>query len=229
MSIVSPLVDASNPRSFSNRMRSRRHRLFEQWTEGIRKPIRILDIGGTREFWERRGWSERQDVHITLLNLFAQDSNSPNFRTTVGDATDLSRFDSGSFDVVFSNSVIEHLFSWNRQLAMAAEVERVGRRYWVQTPNYWFPMEPHFHIPGWQWLPLTIRKAWIRRRRCGGRGPYPDAEAAERCVREVRLLTQRELRMAFPRGTLIAEGFFGLTKSFVVAGGFPEADGVRSF
>src|SRR5690606_17235646 len=121
--------------------------------ESLPRPLRVLDIGGTVSFWEQRGWTECKDVAITLVNLAQEESPYENVTSLRGDATDLREFADQSMDVVFSNSVIEHLFDRKSQAAMAKEVVRVGRDYWVQTPNLWFPMEPHFQVPGWQWLP----------------------------------------------------------------------------
>lgn len=218
---IRTLADGKDPGSFSNRMRTRRFRVFEDLVGELKRPLRMLDVGGTNEFWEQRGWAGRDDVNITLLNLSAPPKKWQNIDGIAGDATDLSRYPDGTFDVVFSNSVIEHLFTHDRQVAMAREVGRVGRCYWVQTPNYWFPMEPHFHVLGWQWLPESARVGLLRRRRCGWRGPCPDREKARDLVREVRLMTAGELRRAFPEGTVLRERLAGLTKSFVVARGFP--------
>jgi hypothetical protein len=106
---------------------------------------------------------------------------------------------------------------------MASEMRRVGRAFWMQTPNFWFPMEPHFHVPGWQWMPLGLRVAMIRRWRCGWRGPCPDPAGARKLVEELRLLRESEIRSIFPGATLIAERFCGLVKSWIAIGGFPNA------
>jgi hypothetical protein len=179
-------------------------------------------VGGTNEFWENRGWAGRDDVQIASLNLEAQAQKHENIQSLAGDATDLRQFSDHSFDIVFSNSVIEHLFTLEQQRRMAAEVQRVGKSFWVQTPNFWFPMEPHFHIPGWQWMPLELRIAIIQRRRCGWRGPCSDPEKARALVSEVRLMSGRELRSMFPKAMIVPERFGGLVKSWIVIGGFPN-------
>jgi Methyltransferase domain len=217
------LANGSDAGSFSNRMRSRRFELFESLVEPMPRPLRILDIGGTNEFWEQRGWADRDDVEIVTANLEAEEQLHENIHPVVADATDLSRYDDASFDITFSNSVIEHLFTYDAQAAMAREVQRVGKAYWVQTPNYWFPVEPHFLVPGWQWLPEQARIAMIRRRRLGWRGPCPEIEDARRAVGEIRLMTGKELATLFPKATLRPERFNGLTKSWIVTGGFPVA------
>jgi methyltransferase family protein len=213
--------DCSDPSSFANRMRAKRFELFETLVASIPKPIRIIDVGGTQGFWENRGWAGREDVEVTLVNLTAEPSRHKNILACEGDATNLSGYSDSCFDVAFSNSVIEHLFTLEKQKAMAREVQRVARAFWVQTPNYWFPVEPHFQIPGWQWLPESIRVGILRRHRCGRRGPYPSEEEARQAVCEIRLMTRRELARLFPNADIVAEKFFGFTKSWIVYHGFP--------
>jgi hypothetical protein len=213
------LADAGADGSFSNARRSRRFAAFSQLVDGLAarqdRPVRILDIGGTNSFWAQRGWTEREDVEIVLVNLEAEPRVRAKIEPRAGDATNLSEFRDQSFDVVFSNSVIEHLETFARQVAMAAEVKRLAPVYWVQTPNFWFPVEPHFLTPGWQWLPIRARVALLRRRRWGWRGPCPDPAEAQELVREVRLLRSPELRRLFPDATLEPERIGPLTKSFV--------------
>jgi hypothetical protein len=214
------LANVDDPASLSNRLRNQRFARFEALIAGFARPVRIIDIGGTSAFWERRGWAGRPDVHVTLVNLKADPSAHANITSLAGDATNLAGSADKSFDVAFSNSVIEHLFTQENQQAMAREVQRVARAFWVQTPNYWFPVEPHYHVLGWQWMPEGARVALLRRRRCGWRGPCPDIEQARRYVREVRLLTRRDLALLFPGATIVPERLLGLVKSWVVMGGF---------
>jgi hypothetical protein len=220
---IRQLADVSNPNSLSNRMRFRRFQLFESLVATLPRPLRILDVGGTNLFWENRGWVNRDDIQIVTLNLQTEPRPFSNIESVIGDATDLSQFADASFDIVFSNSVIEHLLTLENQLRMAAEVRRVGKAIWVQTPHFWFPIEPHFHVPGWQWLPTEVRVALIRRWRCGHRGPCADPVQARQLVTEVRLMTRAELRQAFPDADLVPERFAGLVKSWVVIYGFPKS------
>jgi hypothetical protein len=216
------VADVKDPGSVSNQMRSRRMAMFERLIAALPKPVRIVDIGGTTLFWEQRGWAGRDDVDITTINLEAEPARHANIRSRKGDATNMSEFADRAFDVAFSNSVIEHLFTFENQRKMALEVARVAGAYWVQTPNYWFPIEPHFHVPGWQWMPEGWRVALLRRRRCGWRGPCPDLEQARAMVQEVRLVDGREMRELFPGARIWRERVGGLTKSFVAVKGFGE-------
>ena len=101
------------------------------------------------------------DVEITLLNLTLVETDLPNVISIAGDATDLSDFADKSFDIAFSNSVIEHLFSFQNQQKMALEAQRVSRYHFIQTPNFWFPIEPHWVFPCFQFLP-KIRGCYVQ-------------------------------------------------------------------
>jgi len=218
--LIRRLADSDDPNSLANKLRTRRFLRFEALIAPLPRPVRILDVGGTNEFWENRGCGGRHDIQITTLNLAAEEQRHDNVKPLAGDATDLGRFGDRSFDVAFSNSVIEHLFTFDNQRRMASEIQRVGKAFWVQTPNFWFPLEPHFHVPGWQWMPVTMRVAVLRRWRCGWRGPCADLARARDQVREVRLMTKEELQALFPGATLIPEHFFGWVKSWIAIGGF---------
>lgn len=217
--LMRSLADAGATGSFSNSRRTRRFEAFTRILQGVldqgRRPVRILDMGGTNSFWEQRGLVGRGDVRVVLVNLEAEPRVHENIEPRAGDATNLSELGDDSFDVVFSNSVIEHLETFDRQAAMAAEVRRLAPIYWVQTPNFWFPVEPHFLTPAWHWLPVDLRVAMLRRRRWGWRGPCPDPDQARTLVREVRLMRSPELRRLFPDATLEAERIGPLVKSFV--------------
>jgi hypothetical protein len=218
------LADDGTSDSLSHRLRERRFLLFDRLVEAMPRPLRIIDLGGTNDFWERRGWAARDDVEITLVNLEAQEAKHPNILAVEGDATDLSEYGDASFDIAFSNSVIEHLFTLENQARMAAEVRRVATAYWVQTPNYWFPIEPHFLAPAWHWMPEDARVAILRRRGVGWAGRCPDPEFARRIVQEIRLMRRPELAALFPGARIVGERFGGLVKSWTVVSGFPQQD-----
>ena len=213
-------ADSNEPTSFANKLRAKRFRQFETLAARLPRPLRLLDVGGTNAFWENRGWHQRTDVEVLTLNLIAEERRHPNITPLAGDARNLAEFGDHSLDVVFSNSVIEHLFTFEDQRRMASEIQRVGKAFWVQTPNYWFPMEPHFHTVGWQWLPLPVRVSLIQRKAYGWRGPCPDPIKARRLVEEIRLLTRKELQELFPQSNIVAERFYGFVKSWIAVGGF---------
>ncbi len=213
------LADNRLPGSPANRFRKRRFRLFESLLEPLPRPVRILDVGGREDFWRQMGAVGTADLEISLLNL-TPDAAPGALPTVIGDAREMSRFGDREFDVVFSNSVIEHLGHLADQRRMAAEVRRVGARYFVQTPNRWFPIEPHFFFPGFQFLPLATRIALVRRFALGYHEALPDPADARRAVTEIRLLGAGELRELFPDARIHRERVLGTTKSLIAFGGW---------
>ena len=212
-------ADNRDPTSLAARLRRRRFALFEALLGRVPGPVRILDVGGTPEFWRVIGFS-RPNVSVTLLNQTPATTASDTIRAVVGDARDMREFGDREFDVVFSNSVIEHVGTFADQQAMASEVRRIGKRYFVQTPNKYFPIEPHFLFPGFQFLPVSIRAGMLARRDIGWYKKAPSYEDALKEVTAIRLLSEREFRTLFPEGRLGKERLFGLTKSFTAYHGW---------
>jgi len=168
-------------------------------------------------FWRTVPDEARRDLEVTLLNHAPASEPLPaGFRSLLGDARDLSRFADNAFDAVFSNSVIEHVGGPSDQLQMAHEVRRVGRLYYVQTPNRGFPIEPHFQFPIFQYLPESVQVALLQRFPLGWYDRISDAAEARTIARSIRLLSKRELQALFPDGAVWTEWFMGLPKSFVV-------------
>ena len=124
-------------------------------------------------------------------------------------------FEDGSFDVCFSNSTIEHVGSRSDQERFAAEVRRVGRGVYVQTPARSFPVEPHWYGLCIHWLPRRVQKRIARWVTLYGLVRKPGPEIVSHLVDEYRLLTFREMRRLFPDCEIRRERFAGLTKSFV--------------
>jgi hypothetical protein len=137
--------------------------------------------------------------------------------------------DDRSFDIVFSNSVIEHVGDHHDQLRMAEEVRRVGKRYFVQTPNKYFPIEPHFLFPFFQFLPLGLRVRLMQNFHLGWFPKTPERQKAREIVTGIRLLDRCEFRSLFPDATIYDEKVLGITKSFVAyAGWSAQADHLDS-
>uniref|UniRef100_Q021E4 Methyltransferase type 11 n=1 Tax=Solibacter usitatus (strain Ellin6076) TaxID=234267 RepID=Q021E4_SOLUE len=194
--------------------RKRRMRRFVREL-GITADTRVLDVGGTPETWEMLAPAPR----VTLLNTPRTKAELSRAQWWVaGDGRALP-FRDQSFDVVFSNSVIEHVGDSESQLRFAREIARVGHAYWVQTPNRWFPVEQHLLTPFIHWLPrtwqnwivprFTIWNALVR--------PTPDRRAfyLHHYLTEVRLLTASEFAALFPSARIIRERVLGWTKSLI--------------
>ena len=213
-------IDTTDARSLSTVLRGRRFQLFQRLFDSTPKPVRILDVGGTPEFWEMMGFSERTDAEITLLNLVELKRSSRRFTYIVGDARNLGMFSDYQFDVVFSNSVIEHVGGYLDQRKMVDEVKRVGKRYFVQTPNKHFPIEPHFFFPFFQFLPISVRAWLLNHVDLRWHKRMPNYQEAKREVEAVRLLTEDEFMRLFPEAVLYKERLLGLTKSMTAYHGW---------
>ena len=194
--------------------RWRRMQRFARELE-IGPETRVLDVGGTPETWEML----RERPRVTLLNTPRTKAEFPGAAWWVaGDGRALP-FRDGSFDVVFSNSVIEHVGDAASQLRFASEIARVGRAYWVQTPNRWFPVEQHLLTPLVHWLPKAWQRAMVPRFTVWAALLRPAADRRafylNHYLDEVRLLSATEVARLFPDGRLIRERFCGWTKSLV--------------
>lgn len=132
----------------------------------------------------------------------------------LGDGREMGCADA-SFDVCYSNSVIEHLFDFESQRRYAAEMRRVGRGIWVQTPARWFFLEPHLMTPFIHFLPRGIQRRLLRNFSVWGWLTRPSPRRVDAFLREVRLLTYREMRELFPDCRIERERFLGLTKAYI--------------
>ncbi len=209
------IANNRDEKSLSASMRKKRFAFFLSLIQPLPKPIKILDVGGEERFWEVMGMVDRPEMQITLFNIQATQVNHTNLKAFQGDATELSMFNDKSFDIVFSNSVIEHLESFGNQVRMANEVQRVGQNYFIQTPNKYFPIEPHFLFPFYQFFPRYLQVTLIRHFNLGWYTKIPDKQEANNLVSEHHLLGEREMRELFPQAKIYREKVLGLTKSIV--------------
>lgn len=223
MNFTRKIYDNARSDSLAAKMRRRRFAFFLQLLNTVPRPLTILDVGGRQRFWEVMNFSQEPGIHITLLNIEPAEINLANFVALTGDATCMDSFLDNQFDVVFSNSVIEHVGSFDKQKQMAREAQRVAQRYFIQTPNYYFPIEPHFLFIGFHWLPLEAR-AWLHSHfNLGWQKRIPDRKEAQESVAQVRLLRKKELLSLFPHCHLYEEKIMGITKSLIAYGGWDEA------
>jgi hypothetical protein len=181
---------------------------------------RILDVGGTPEIWGLL--RVPATTRVVLLNMPRADESRESAEAGLeyvhGDGCRLP-FADQSFDIVFSNSVIEHVGGVEAQTRFAREVARTGRGYWVQTPNRYFPIETHLltpfvHLLPRRWRAFIVRRftvwQWIRR---------PEAEEKrfyiEHFVSDIRLLSAQDMQGLFPDAVILRERFLGVTKSVI--------------
>jgi hypothetical protein len=199
--------------------RRRRFGLFLNLIDQIlltRKTCRILDIGGVPEYWENvRDIIGQRNCHVTLLNLTSHSVDSTFFESLVGDGRDIPWLTDKSFDLVHSNSVIEHVGRWQDMKAMAHEVRRLAPSYFVQTPYFWFPIEPHCATAFFHWMPRSIRVSMLMRRPRWHWGQAPDVDTAMQLIESAVLLDHQMLAALFPDAVIHRERLFCLTKSLI--------------
>jgi SAM-dependent methyltransferase len=175
------------------RARARRHERFFALT-GLQPGMRVVDVGcgalGLRGL--------EPGIDITGVDLVARPEYAGPF--VQADAAQRLPFDDAAFDLAYSSSVVEHVEP-ERRAAFAAEVKRVARGWFVQTPAWSFPIEPHALLPFAHWLAPTLRRPYWR---LGAAGAWED----------IHLLRRAELAALFGE-PILAERFGGVVKSWI--------------
>lgn len=195
-----------------SRFRKKRMAFFRD-TIDISNTSAVLDIGGTLDTWQLI----QEQPRLTLLNIdeaLDRDDYPPNVTFVLGSALNIP-FQNYSFDVAFSNSVIEHVYTWKNQKVFSSEVRRVARKIWVQTPAREFFLEPHLITPFVHWLPASWQKRLIRNFTVWGLITRPSRQEVDKFIREVRLLNHAEMEALFPDCTIYVEKWFGMPKSYI--------------
>lgn len=217
MKCMNSAKNFTNEKSMAYSFREKRMRLFFYLLgENFKnKDIKILDVGGSIVFWETFLPDEWANAQITILNLSIpkeKPQKLTNLHCVCGNATNMPEFQDKQFDVVFSNSVIEHVGTLRQQKMMADEMRRIGKFCFLQTPNRYFPIEAHLsNVPYFYFLPEFL-KIFILANDSGSK------EQARYNLDRIRLLNFAELSMLFPCYTIKREKYFGFTKSFMVYG-----------
>ena len=209
------LADNGDANSLASRLRANRFRLFAEMLRSVPGQVQILDVGGTIGMWQRHRSELPENIHVTLLNRgFEARPRLSYISYVAADAREMTIFPDRHFDICFSNSLIEHL-GVMEQVAVANEIRRVAKGYFVQTPNRYFPMEPHFLVPGWQFLPIWLRARLLQKRDFGWMKRVPDPALARESVDSIHLLTERGLRELFGDARIYREKIGPLTKSLI--------------
>jgi hypothetical protein len=196
-----------------------RKRKFEQFLRFIDPKTHetIADIGvNTEEYSATDNYLERHYLHPERITAVGQGDMSafsaryPNVKAVSGDGTALP-FSDATFDIAYSNAVIEHVGGYDAQLSFLRELRRIAHRGYLTTPNRHFPIELHTRVP---LLHLILpKRAFDAFLRCIGKdwatGNY------------MHLLSEYELRLLLDKAgltqsTLIRNRFFGVTMTFTV-------------
>ncbi len=142
---------------------------------------------------------------------------SGQFVEQIGDACDVASVGDNSFDIVHSNSTVEHVGDWNRVESFAREARRLAPSYYIQTPYYWFPLEIHNLLPFFHWLPEGIRAKILLHLRLGHFAQFThDMGEAMRFVQySSRLLDRAQMAYLFPDARIRFEWFGPFPKSLL--------------
>lgn len=199
-------------RSIGQRSRRRRAEQLLEFFPDL-SDMTVLDLGGGADFWDR---SLVRPARVVGLNPEVRSTEDFDWYThVVGDACDPpDEVRAMSFDLVFSNSTIEHVGGIERRQRFASAVRSIAPAHWVQTPNRYFPVEPHFLFPGFQFLPARARARIVRHWPLVHTRSEDPGEALE-VVLYTELLGAAEMTLLFPDSTITAERFLGLTKSLI--------------
>ena len=190
--------------------------MIDRLAARLGRRVRILDVGGRAGFWDTVETTKIESIAIANIHEadISATSTKFNMRGVYADALDLSRFTDGQFDMVVSNSMIEHLGSWKNIKACAAQLQSVANYGYIQTPSFWFPIEQHFMIPFFHWLPPQVRVILLPYLPRAG---YEDVESVDNVrqyIEEINLVTEGELKFLFPAARVHKERILFLTKSY---------------
>lgn len=219
------IIDYQSDQSLGFKLREKRSKRIIDLIDGVyadKQGAEIVDVGGTREYWNimPTDYLRQKNVHITIVNIAAPDrsvdAKDPVFTYVQGDGCDLRDIQSNQFDIAHSNSVIEHVGGLDKMSNFAKEIRRIAASYYVQTPNYYFPIEPHFLFPFFHWLPVPLRLRLAMRFQLGCFPRASSINEARNFVDLCRLLKKGTLLELFPDAVLYNERLFLLVKSFVL-------------
>lgn len=172
---------------------------------------KILDVGGYENCWDLLDTKPQ----VTLLNIDTKKNEiKGRFTYVQGDGRKL-QYPDKSFDIVYSNSVIEHVGTIEDQRAFAKEIARVGKSYFVQTPNKKFFIEPHFIAPFIHFLKPAAREKLARHFTLWGLISKPTPEKVKEMVESISLLDKKEMAELFPQGKIASEKLLGFSKSLL--------------
>jgi hypothetical protein len=217
-------ADPKDPRSLSARFRARRNIFLRSFIDRVRKgksgSFHILDIGGRPDYWDKvgRNFLNSRDLRITCVNLEASElagDASERLTLAVGNACALD-YPDDSFDLVHSNSVIEHVGRFADMTNFARETRRLAPAYYVQTPYFWFPIDPHFYrLPAIHWMPTSLQIVFLKRFQLGHSAPSRDLAETMRKIESRSILDAEMFRHLFPDAEHRFERAFGLPKSMI--------------
>ena len=215
------VTNSDNPKAFATRLRAKRLANFLKVVDNVYNKygkVNIIDSGGTKAYWNilPDGILEEKKIHITIVNLPGYNviENDDHFTIIEGDSCDLSMFTDNYFHLSHSNSVLEHVGDWQKMKQFSNELMRVAESYYIQTPNYWFPVEPHCMTPFFHWLPTPIRISLVMKFNLGHWKRQDTVDGAVETVESARLVNKKMFRELYSDAEIVTERLFLFAKSF---------------
>jgi len=202
---------------FSSRFRVKRFKTFLDFLKKTKmESPKIIDIGGTCNYWELMNMHFHKNFKPIVVNFSKDCLKHDNCTGIRGDGKSLSFLKDNTFDIAYSNSMIEHLSSLKEQSEMARNINRIAENYFLQTPAFVFPLEPHFLFPFFHWLPKNIRIWLVFHFNLGWFERCKNQIEAENLVDSIRIMKKKELKLIFVNAKIITERFFLIPKSYIV-------------
>ena len=215
-------------KKYSEKSRKKRAKIFLDKLSP-QKEATILDLGGGNGKYIHTIVKDLSSLDITIADILEEDlahaMNTYGYKTAVLNESKQLPFEDNAFDIVFCNSVIEHVtipknqvwklkntkeferLSLLRQQEFADEIQRIGKSYFVQTPNKYFLIESHSWLPGFlPILPRIIQLETIR---------FFNKFWFKKTSPDWNLLTYKKIQQLFPGATIYREKSFGFTKSLM--------------
>ncbi len=205
--------------------RGQRLKRFNDFMRSANGRIRLIDLGGTVKFWEDWGLGAQPLFEVTLVNNHDRDKchaddpiRLPNIRRLRADVLTLSAADFAEYDVIFSNSLIEHLPGRELQRQLARAIVDSGRPYFLQTPNKRSPLDPHFprpYVPFFATYPRSLQARLLSWFALGSGSASPSYDAALTRLQNYYPLTARDVRQLFPQARIVLERPLGVPMSII--------------
>ncbi len=199
MKFLKKIIDVEDSKSITTKIRQENFKIFKNLVSSFGSKVKVLDLGGTQEYWEMMEYTDPNLIEVILINIDEIQVSLPNFRAIKMNALelDINGFDC---DIVFSHSLIEHV---DRE-RFAQLISDSKKPYFIQTPNKYFPIEPHFMIPLFQFMPLWLKLFLTRN---------SDIKSE---VRTINLLSKGDLIRLFPNSKIFGGKLLGSVQSFIV-------------
>ena len=217
MNILKNIASSNKTDNLSSRFRRKRFKIFQTYLAkvALTNP-KILDVGGTEDYWNQINLIFGTNFQPIINNISKDEIGRSNFSGIVDDCKYLSSVKDNTFDIAYSNSVIEHLTSFEDQCDMAYNIKRVAKYYFIQTPAFIFPLEPHFLFPFFHWLPKKVRIWFILNFNLGWYQKCQSSIEAKKLVDSIRILKKKELKLLFKDEHIITERLFFIPKSYTL-------------